>query len=32
MELALEEKPIPQDLIRKAIRRGTIENKLVPVT
>ena len=32
MELALEEKPIPQDLIRKTLRQGTIENKLVPVT
>ena len=32
MELALEEKPIPQDLIRKTLRQGTIENKVVPVT
>ena len=32
MELALEEQPIPQDLIRKVIRQGTIDNKLVPVT
>ena len=32
MELALEEKPIPQELIRKALRRGTIDNKVVPVT
>ena len=32
MELALEEKPIPQDLLRKVIRQGTIDNKLVPVT
>ena len=32
MELALEEKPIPQDLIRKVIRQGTIDNKFVPVT
>ena len=32
MELALEEKPFPQDLIRKTIRQATIENKMVPVT
>ena len=32
MELALEEKPIPQDLLRKVIRQGTIDNKMVPVT
>lgn len=32
MELALEEKPIPQDLIRKVLREGTIDNKIVPVT
>ena len=32
MELALEEQPIPQDLIRKVIRQGTVENKMVPVT
>ena len=32
MELALEEKEIPTDLIRKVIRQGTIENKLVPIT
>ncbi len=32
MELALEEQPIPADLIRRAIRKGTIENKVVPVT
>ena len=32
MELALEEKPVPQDLIRKTIRRATIDNKMVPVT
>ena len=31
MELALEEKPIPQELIRKVIRQGTIDNKFVPV-
>ncbi len=31
MELALEEKEIPADLIRKAIRQGTIDNKIVPV-
>ena len=32
MELALEEKPVPQDLIRKTIRQATIANKLGPVT
>ena len=32
MELALDEKPIPQELIRKVIRQGTIDNKFVPVT
>ncbi len=32
MELALEEKEIPTDLIRKTIRKGTIENLFVPVT
>ena len=32
MELALEEQPIPEDMIRRALRKGTIENLLVPVT
>ncbi|MEG2096787.1 MAG: elongation factor G, partial [Pseudoflavonifractor sp.] len=32
MELALEEKEIPPELIRKAIRKGTLENLIVPVT
>ena len=32
MELALEEKPVPQDLIRKTIRQATIDYKMVPVT
>ena len=32
MELALEEQPIPAAMIRAAIRKGTIENLLVPVT
>ena len=32
MELALEEKPVPQDLIRKTIRQATIDNKMVPIT
>ncbi len=32
MELALEEKEIPAELIRKAIRQGTIDNKIIPVT
>ncbi len=31
MELALEEKEIPADLIRKVIRQGTIDNLFVPV-
>ena len=32
MELALEEKPIPEEMLRRAIRKGTIDNLLVPVT
>ena len=32
MMLALEEEPIPTDMIRKTLRYGTIENLLVPVT
>jgi elongation factor G len=31
MMLALDEEPIPADMIRKAIRRGTINNMFVPV-
>ncbi len=31
MELALEEQPIPEDLIRKTIRQATIDNLMVPV-
>ncbi len=31
MMLALDEKPIPQDMIRAAIRRGTLANEFVPV-
>ncbi len=31
MELALEEQPIPQELLRRAIRTGTIDNLMVPV-
>ncbi len=31
MELALEEQPIPQEMLRRAIRRGTIDNLMVPV-
>ena len=31
MELALDEKPIPEELIRAAIRKGTIDNKIIPV-
>ena len=32
MMLVLDERPVPQDVIRKALRKGTIENLLVPVT
>ena len=32
MMLVLDEQPVPQELIRKALRKGTIENLLVPVT
>ena len=32
MELVLDEKPVPEDMIRRAIRKGTIDNVLVPVT
>ena len=32
MMLALEEQPIPAEMMRAAIRKGTIENLLVPVT
>ena len=32
MELALDEQPIPAAMMRAAIRKGTIENLLVPVT
>ncbi len=31
MELALDEKPIPVELLRKAIRLGTLKNEFVPV-
>ncbi len=31
MMLALDEKPIPADMLRKAIRRGTLDNEFVPV-
>ena len=31
MELALDEKPIPTELLRKAIRLGTLKNEFVPV-
>ena len=31
MELVLEEKDVPQDMIRRAIRKGTIDNALIPV-
>ena len=32
MMLVLEEQPVPQEMIRKALRKGTIDNLLVPVT
>ncbi len=32
MMLVLEEQEVPQDMIRKALRKGTVENKLVPIT
>ena len=31
MMMVLEEQPVPEDMIRKALRKGTIENLLVPV-
>ena len=31
MELVLEEQDVPQDMIRRAIRKATIENLMVPV-
>ncbi len=31
MELALEEQPIPVELLKKVIRRGTLDNEFVPV-
>ena len=31
MELVLEEQAVPQDMIRRAIRKATIENLMVPV-
>ncbi len=32
MMLALEEQEIPGDMIRRALRKGTIDNEIVPVT
>ncbi|MGE4276652.1 MAG: elongation factor G [Lawsonibacter sp.] len=32
MMLVLEEQPVPQEMIRAALRKGTVENLLVPVT
>ena len=32
MMLVLEEQPVPEEMIRKALRKGTVENRLVPVT
>ena len=31
MMLVLEEQPVPEDMIRKALRKGTIDNLIVPV-
>lgn len=31
LELALEEQEVPEELIRKAIRKATIENKIIPM-
>ncbi len=31
MELVLEEEPVPEDLLRREIRRGTLERRWVPV-
>ena len=31
MMLVLEEQEVPQDMIRRAIRKGTIDNVMVPV-
>ena len=31
MELALDEKPIPVELLKRAIRRGTLDNEFIPV-
>ncbi|MGI5985100.1 MAG: elongation factor G [Clostridiales bacterium] len=31
MVLALDEEPIPPDMLRKAIRRGTVDNVFIPV-
>ena len=31
MMLVLDEQPVPEDMIRKALRKGTIDNLLVPV-
>ena len=31
LELLLEEKPVPTELLKKALRKGTLENKLTPI-
>src|SRR6516162_9790357 len=31
LELLLEEKPVPSELLKAALRKGTIENKLTPI-
>ncbi len=32
MMLALDDKPIPSEMIRRALREGTVKNEIVPVT
>ena len=32
MMLALDEEEVPEEMLRRALRKGTIENKIVPVT
>jgi elongation factor G len=31
LELLLEDKPVPRDLLKKALRKGTLEGKLTPI-
>ena len=32
MMLVLDEQPVPEDMIRKALRKGTIDNLVVPAS